>query len=494
MKLRRIAPAIGICLALVVAAPVASAEETDGSIASVTSDTASATETEPQPEPETSPSTTPPSSPEPSETPTPTPSEPATTPAPEPKPSSGATKKPKPAESPTKQPTKQPSTGGKAPAPHIEPEGLSADALASQLAQADTLLASLTVGNTKLAALLKELKTLTDTANAALERKADAEDRAKAATTRAESSRATAERLATELEEKQQLLREWAFSAYVDGGSTAEMVSVFDAMAKDPSKAGNPVGDLVYLTDDRVRVFEDIRKLTERQQVAADRAQFEARVAADAAKEAEEAEAEADAALKKHKEVIAKAEEEQAGLLVDAGPMAAMLVGLASPEAKARGEAILDALKERNIDLPDLGKPCSDDMGTYPNGQLPSSALCPLWMEPEHYARPNAAAAFAAMSQKFAKDMGRPLCVTSSYRSYAQQVDVKARRGKWAAVPGTSKHGLGLALDFCGGVNNFGTIEHLWMKQNAPMFGWFHPSWAGANGRLPEPWHWEFAG
>ena len=62
--------------------------------------------------------------------------------------------------------------------------------------------------------------------------------------------------------------------------------------------------------------------------------------------------------------------------------MAAMLVGMASPEAKRRGEAILAALLANNLDLPDLGKPCSDDLGSYPNGQLPASALCPLWMAP----------------------------------------------------------------------------------------------------------------
>jgi D-alanyl-D-alanine carboxypeptidase len=73
-------------------------------------------------------------------------------------------------------------------------------------------------------------------------------------------------------------------------------------------------------------------------------------------------------------------------------------------------------------------------------------------------------------------------------------VSVKESRGKWAAMPGTSEHGLGRAVDLCGGIESFGSPAHLWMKQNAPLYGWFHPDWAEPTGALPEPWHWEYAG
>src|SRR5690606_35378716 len=101
--------------------------------------------------------------------------------------------------------------------------------------------------------------------NEALEAKAAADNAAEMAASRAERSRQTADRMAEELERKHQLLRDWAFSAYTSGGSTAEMVTVFDAMLSDPAKAGNPVGDLTYLTEQRITLFEDIRQLTERQ-------------------------------------------------------------------------------------------------------------------------------------------------------------------------------------------------------------------------------------
>ncbi|NLJ53339.1 MAG: hypothetical protein GX344_04290 [Intrasporangiaceae bacterium] len=375
-----------------------------------------------------------------------------------------------------------------------EPEPLSPALLADQMAEADELLASLSAGNAELEALLKELDELSAAANAALERKAGADAAAERAQSRAAAAQRTADQLAEQLERKHQQLREWAFSAYADGGTTAEMMSVFDALLKDPSKAGNPVGDLTYLTDRRFEIFEDIRSLTERQQQAADRAQRNLAVAQDKADEAAAAKVEADEALQAQKDLIAEIEEDQIGLLTDAAPLAAMLLGMASPEARERGEAIVDALLERNLDAPDIDEPCSTDFAAYPNGQLPASALCPLWMAPEHFTTPRAAVQFNAMSQKFAEDLGRPICVTSSYRSFSQQVAVKATRGKWAAVPGTSNHGFGRALDLCGGINSFGTIEHLWMRQNAPLFGWFHPAWAAAGGRLPEPWHWEFAG
>jgi zinc D-Ala-D-Ala carboxypeptidase len=98
------------------------------------------------------------------------------------------------------------------------------------------------------------------------------------------------------------------------------------------------------------------------------------------------------------------------------------------------------------------------------------------------------------MSEAFAARFGTPLCVTDSYRSYAEQVAVRARRGTWAAVPGHSNHGWGTALDLCGGVEDFDSPAHAWLDVNAPAYGWFHPAWARRGGSLPEPWHWEYAG
>ena len=76
------------------------------------------------------------------------------------------------------------------------------------------------------------------------------------------------------------------------------------------------------------------------------------------------------------------------------------------------------------------------------------------------------------------------MCALLSGVGYADRV----------AVPGTSRHGYGVALDLGCGVEQFGTDAHRWMKDNGPRFGWVHPAWAEPGGSMPEPWHWEFAG
>jgi hypothetical protein len=126
------------------------------------------------------------------------------------------------------------------------------------------------------------------------------------------------------------------------------------------------------------------------------------------------------------------------------------------------------------------------------NGNLDPASLCPLWMAPGQRLRGDAAAAFEKLSRYHAATVGGPLCVTDSYRSYSEQVSVYRRKPGLAAVPGTSEHGWGKAVDFCGGIQNSGSSAYNWMKANAGKFGWVHPDWAEPSGSKPEPWHWEF--
>ena len=98
------------------------------------------------------------------------------------------------------------------------------------------------------------------------------------------------------------------------------------------------------------------------------------------------------------------------------------------------------------------------------------------------------------MSKYHAANRGAPLCVTDSYRSYSEQASLYRRKPGLAAVPGSSEHGWGKAVDLCGGVQNSGSDAYRWMKANAGRFGWFHPDWAEPGGSKPEAWHWEFRG
>ncbi|KQS66360.1 hypothetical protein ASG41_13740 [Modestobacter sp. Leaf380] len=134
----------------------------------------------------------------------------------------------------------------------------------------------------------------------------------------------------------------------------------------------------------------------------------------------------------------------------------------------------------------------SRSWGGYPNGLIPPSAMCPLGVG-GHTLRCDAAAAWRALSAAFAGQFGAPLCITDSYRSYAGQVTLYGQKPALAAVPGTSNHGWGLAVDLCGGVESFGTTQYVWMAANAGRFGFVHPTWADQGNGREEPWHWEYA-
>jgi len=130
--------------------------------------------------------------------------------------------------------------------------------------------------------------------------------------------------------------------------------------------------------------------------------------------------------------------------------------------------------------------------GTYPNGKLPDSALCDLGPDwPGQRVLCGVDDKFAALNDAYKKAFGQNISLTDSYRDYAGQVDCQQRKGDVCATPGTSNHGCGLAIDFSGGIENFGSTQYNWMKANAGTYGWIHPAWAEPNGSKPEPWHWE---
>ncbi|WP_319020947.1 MULTISPECIES: M15 family metallopeptidase [Brevibacterium] len=132
--------------------------------------------------------------------------------------------------------------------------------------------------------------------------------------------------------------------------------------------------------------------------------------------------------------------------------------------------------------------------GGYDNGKIPLSEMSEIPWAKGEYVRKDSLGPLVSLNKKFKKKFGYDLGITDSYRDYDEQVATKKAKGNMAATPGTSKHGWGLALDLGTGINNFGTPEYNWMKDNAPAHGWRHPDWAEPSGSLPEPWHWEFWG
>lgn len=131
----------------------------------------------------------------------------------------------------------------------------------------------------------------------------------------------------------------------------------------------------------------------------------------------------------------------------------------------------------------------ADRASQYPNGLIPQWALCALPQSGE-FLRADAAIAFYRLNAAHVARFGSDLCVTDSYRSLSEQQSIYAQRPGLAAVPGRSLHGIGIAVDFCGGVQDYGSASYNWMVANAGRFGWYHPAWA--QGSQFEPWHWEY--
>ena len=127
--------------------------------------------------------------------------------------------------------------------------------------------------------------------------------------------------------------------------------------------------------------------------------------------------------------------------------------------------------------------------GDASNGELPSDWLCEVGVG-KHKLRTDAAVSFAKMNAAFKKDTGKELAVTDSYRSLESQISVASRKPGFAARPGTSNHGWGIALDLGGGTETGTGPQYEWLVANAKKYGWENPDWAKRNSY--ELWHWEY--
>jgi zinc D-Ala-D-Ala carboxypeptidase len=128
--------------------------------------------------------------------------------------------------------------------------------------------------------------------------------------------------------------------------------------------------------------------------------------------------------------------------------------------------------------------PVPVELQMYGNGKIPAAALEPIGQGGHRLFAP-AAAQWQSLVAAAAAD-GVTMKVTDSYRSYEQQVDLAGRKGLYedgglAAIPGSSNHGWGLAVDA-----DVGRPEALaWMKANGHAYGFVEA--------VPrEPWHWEY--
>ena len=400
------------------------------------------------------------------------------------------------------------------PAPTSSPSGVSADPLARAVSgtvtPAVTASASPEVVTPEAAAELKrkadeqaaelsadlaEQQAATQAAAAALEayqvaqRAADEATRSadQQATRLAEAEAATAEVRAR--------LERYIASLYRTGLGSRELTVYTSLMdSRNPQQLFRGLGMVSRVGGNQNDAFVELARAQQAQARASERAAQSAALAKTASAKAQEARIAADevvaaAAAKAAETAAALSATEQALAIAE---QREVLVARATEVARQRSAVPYEAIEGALAPRP-LAECTGGELKGFPNGTLPTAALCPLWGTSGQLLRADAAASFDAMSKAYGAQFGEPLCVTDSYRSFPEQVAVRAAKPTLAAVPGTSNHGWGVAVDLCGGIESFGTPQHAWMMANSMAYGWFLPGWAQAGGSKPEPWHWEFA-
>ncbi|WP_168581498.1 M15 family metallopeptidase [Gephyromycinifex aptenodytis] len=377
-----------------------------------------------------------------------------------------------------------PSTDGSSPVastrPGQEREPLTPAQVREQVAEAERMQKKLEATDAKLAAANAKLAALAARSNLLMDEVTAARSAQKVAERNEARQKAKLKKLAAETAAARRDLERMAYDAYVNGpGSLREVAALVDLVSG--GEEGVAVGTTDYLSGERAADESRYAALTKAQQ----------QVAQQAAKASAEREAATAKAVRAQQASAAAVAAQQKALIEMQQVAGNTRAALADLGVDAQGRfAGIDMATLSEVSTTPL---CTQQNGVYANGMIPGSALCPISGAPGHMMRPEAARALSALREAYAQAFGQQMCMTDSYRSYAAQVDVKRRKPRLAATPGTSNHGLGLAVDLCGGIENFGTPQHEWMKQHAPLFGYFHPSWAQAGGSKPEPWHWEFA-
>ena len=183
----------------------------------------------------------------------------------------------------------------------------------------------------------------------------------------------------------------------------------------------------------------------------------------------------------------------QVQAVAGANVAAAAAAAQAAVEAAA-AEADRVALKAQRAVAAQLGDKI-EAADESPNGAIPADVLCGVSFNEAALLRCDAAQALDLLAAAYRAEFGRNPGLASTYRSFSEQVTVRQARGGLAAVPGSSNHGRGLAVDFAnfGSLGQFGTPTYRWMSDNAGQFGWHHPAIMEPGGGGPqEPWHWEF--
>ena len=377
--------------------------------------------------------------------------------------------------------------------------GPSAEDLASQQAEAQRLDAETRAQAEAIAEARRRLDELAEDAGAAMERYQQAlrdVDEADAERALQEERLSVARDV---LAGNREDMGRWASATYRDGGAMARYEGLMTLLE---SESTDDLSQRLAMlqTVGRVRgsAVETARDAEAVQRDATARSRAAAVEAAAAAGRAEAAKQEADSLLAAQRAQLEMLDALLATTREDAAAAEARAAQMALVRAAAEQQRLAAAAaggrQGPNAVTGPVGDCAGGEVHLYGNGAIPTSVLCPLPSAPGHWLRADAAFAFDQLAAAYRAEFGKDLCVTDSYRPIQTQVRLFATKPGLAAVPGTSNHGWGTAVDLCGGVESFGTLQHQWMRNTASLYGWFHPSWAQPGGSRPEPWHWEYGG
>jgi len=380
--------------------------------------------------------------------------------------------------------------------PVVDAESLTKAQLTDQVKAAEALRSALLRSSAEVAATNARLERISAQANTLLAQLSAARTAQTKAELEAAAQRAHLHQLGMEVVAAQDALGRLASDAYIRGGGPlGDITAILEALTA-PSAGQNTdtMATVQYLIDGRARLFDRLTSLRAEQVTTSAKADAASLQAAAASATAAAAKTKLDVVIVQQRAALGGFKAARAGEVGRAAGLRGALLRSEDPAARAADKRLAEALQGQDFKLlTETTSSCGKDPRLYPNGQLPASSLCPLYANPDQSLSRDAAIAFNTMSNDYQRETGSALCVADSYRSYAEQVAVKLERAGHAASPGTSQHGLGLAVDLCGGVQSFSAPAHLWMQRHAPLYGWFLPAWAEPTGVLPEPWHWEFA-
>lgn len=346
-----------------------------------------------------------------------------------------------------------------------EPGGQSESTLNTE---AQTQFDALASPSEELLASKARMEQLAAEAQAAGERFAEAQGAYEAALALEAKSRAKADAATSRAREARVKLGDYAASAYINGGAASGVAATLTSGS--PSELVARQNTLAAVADnstDLVRVLREAEAEAAAERATAERASASAESASATAKEAAES---ASSSAVQAQELLAALVEKETQAQSQALAEAALRARVAAFSVGA-GSGVSDA----------KGNP--EEYKAFGNGMVPREMLSEVGAT-GHYLWPPAARAFERLLAAAAAD-GLSIGITDSYRPLVVQQDLVVRKGLYsqgglAALPGTSNHGWGTALDLV-----LSSQSLAWMRTHASAFGFVEDT-------PRETWHWRY--